>query len=110
MGGVSEQGVVYYVTLEDVIEPAQPATSLETPPAGLVLVGVGFKISNASGRGSDYAYKDATSSVPMASVTYQSVGKSGCNNFNNGRFNLAPTEAVLGSLFCRPVWSQGRQG
>ncbi len=98
--GVSnEQGVSYAITLEEVVEPAQPDSSLDAAPPGHVLVGVGFRISGAKGRSIDSASKD-TSIVGSNGKRYTPVsgGIAGCKDFNNGQFSLSPFQPVLGCV------------
>jgi hypothetical protein len=89
--------VKYSVTLDKVIQHAQPNNSFDSAPAGDHLLAAEFTIKGLVGDDQDDANNDA-SAVGNNSQTYQSGFESLAEgtNFNNGQFNTSPGSVSVG--------------
>lgn len=89
--------VKYSVTLDKVIQHAQPNNSFDGAPAGDHLLAAEFTIKGLVGDDQDDANNDA-SAVGNNSQTYQSGFESLAEgtNFNNGQFNTSPGSVSVG--------------
>jgi hypothetical protein len=89
--------VKYSVTLDKVIQHAQPNNSFDSAPAGDHLLAAEFTIKGLVGDDQDDANNDA-SAVGNNSQTYQSGFESLAEgtNFNNGQFNTNPGSVSVG--------------
>ena len=89
--------VKYSVTLDKVIQHAQPNNSFDSAPAGDHLLAAEFTIKGLAGDDQDDANNDA-SAVGNNSQTYQSGFESLAEgtNFNNGQFNTSPGSVSVG--------------
>jgi hypothetical protein len=88
------------ITLSQIIDPAAGADQFTTPDQGKRFVGVKLVIKNA---GSQSESDDANNDVSIQgsdgqAYTASVYGISGCTNFTNGTFQLAPGEAVTGCV------------
>jgi hypothetical protein len=89
--------VKYTVTLEKVIQHAQPDNSFDTAPAGDHLAAAEFTIKGLVGADQDDANGDA-SAIGNDNQTYQSgfEGVAAGTNFSSGEFNTTPGSVSIG--------------
>ena len=89
--------VKYSVTLNRVIQHAQPDNSFDSAPAGDHLAGAEFTIKGVTGDEQDDANSDA-SAIGNDNQTYQSgfEGLAAGTNFSNGQFNTSPGSVSIG--------------
>ncbi len=89
--------VKYSVTLDKVIQHAQPDNSFDTAPAGDHLAAAEFTIKGLVGDDQDDANNNA-SAVGSNSQTYQTglEGLAAGTNFNGGQFNTSPGSVSIG--------------
>lgn len=89
--------VKYSVTLDRLIQHAQPGNSFDTAPAGDHLAGAEFTIKGIAGNEQDDANNDAAA-VGNDNQTYE-VGFEGLGagtDFNGGQFNTSPGSVSIG--------------
>jgi hypothetical protein len=89
--------VKYSVTLDKVIQHAQPDNSFDSAPAGDHLAAAEFTIRGLVGADQDDANNDAAA-VGTNSETYQTglEGVAAGTSFNGGQFNTSPGSASIG--------------
>jgi hypothetical protein len=89
--------VKYSVTLDQVIQHAQPDNSFDTAPAGDHLAAAKFTIKGVAGNDQDDANSDAAA-VGDNQQTYQPgfEGLAAGTNFDSGQFNTGPGSSSVG--------------
>jgi hypothetical protein len=89
--------VKYSITLDRVIQYAQPDNSFDQAPAGDHLAAAKFTISGVAGDDQDDANNDATV-IGTDQQTYQTgmEGLAAGTNFNGGMFNTSPGSVSIG--------------
>jgi len=88
------------ITLQQVIDPARGASDFDVPDPGERFVAAKFLIQNQGQTTlSDDANIDATvEGSDQQSYTPSLLGVSGCTNFSDGTYTLAPGDSVVGCV------------
>ena len=93
------EGDTFTVTLLQFVDPATPASSFDTAPAGDNLAEVLLKITGVTGTYSDDANSDV-SVIGSDDQTYSPGFESlnGCTNFSSGAFTVTPGQSSSGCV------------
>ncbi len=88
------------MTLNDLMEPAQPASSYDGASGGYVLVAAQFTLTNTSAANENSDANNDANVVGSNGQDYTASFSSiaGCTNFNSGDWSLNPGQSLTGCV------------